>query len=639
MIPQGRGASERHVVEARHDGQAAVTAWLAALTDALELSAELRAADPRIPVLDGVLDGIRPVSGPGSDLIVGANRLLGALRGLIADLDAAVESAHARSDELGSLLDSVSMGLLIVDRDGVVRWGNRLAASFLRSPPQTLTGAVLGIPIIGSHPLPRLELIEGTEVTSTPLTWQGEPCQLVSIRGVRSGTTGSSLAAIDPLTGLPNRAGFETSVRGIIDGQHVQGPQVGMMFIDLDGFKEVNDTWGHRAGDEVLRIVARRISHALRASDLLARVGGDEFAVWVDGITGRGEIEAVAARITATLDRDIHVDEQLISVGLSIGIYLDSMTSQEGPADFAEMLELADLAMYEAKSLGPGRFSFFTSDLQERNNDRVRLHKHVRQALEKDQFELHYQPIVTPEREVVGHEALLRARGEDLEKASPAEIVAICEESGLIRPLGRYVTRTALDSAQRWAAAREPVIVAGRRLLAPFVSVNVSAAQISHEQMLADLEQAIIESQLDGAQIVLELTETWAIGDPEVAAERLQRLRSLGVALAIDDFGTAYSSLAYLRILPCDFLKLDQAFTQNVCHSRKDLTIAHAQVQLARGLGLATIAEGVELQEQHDALVALGVDLLQGFLYSRPQPEHALASADPGMNTARSDSA
>jgi diguanylate cyclase (GGDEF)-like protein/PAS domain S-box-containing protein len=411
----------------------------------------------------------------------------------------------------------------------------------------------------------------------------------------------------DALTGLPNRLLFRDRVGHALIGADRRDGLIGVLLIDLDDFKLVNDTMGHGAGDELLAAVAARLTDVLRPDDTAARLGGDEFAILVEGAREASEVEEIAARvveaITAPLDG---------AAGLSTSVSVGVATTSEALTS-AEMLRRADLALYAAKEAGKGRWRSYEPGLHVAAMERLEVRTELERALAAGAFQLHYQPIVDlGSGELIGVEALIRWRHPRRGLIPPMEFIRVAEETGLIVPLGAWVLEQALTDVVRWRE-RAP----GMRVS---MSVNVSACQVRAPGFVDMLVDALARRDLPADGLVLEITETTLLtGDEQVSAD-LMELRRLGVRIAIDDFGTGYSSLDNIRLHAVDIVKIDRSFINGVERSRRQTALIGAIVHLARALDLRVVAEGVETAAQREALVLAGCDLGQGYLFSPAVP-------------------
>jgi diguanylate cyclase (GGDEF)-like protein len=413
----------------------------------------------------------------------------------------------------------------------------------------------------------------------------------------------------DPLTDLANRALFTERVAAALARRGDSSTEtVAVLLLDLDDFKTVNDSLGHAAGDELLIAVAVRLRSCVRPGDTLARLAGDEFAILLDDLDDERAAVAVAKRVGARLEAPFEIDEMEIAVRASIGISL-GQTPEARPDD---LMRDADVAMYEAKARGKGGFQVFEPHMRHAVVKRMELKADLRHALERGELHVHYQPYVKlADESIAGAEALLRWEHADRGLIPPLDFIPLAEEMGLIVPIGRWVLRAACAQAVDW----------GRRFpeLGPLtLSVNVSARQLQDRTFVGEVSAILTEHGLSPERVVLELTESSLVEDPDQAVRRLEELRELGIRLAIDDFGTGYSSLGYLQRYPIEILKVHRAFVSELGRHPDEPALAKAIVQLAQHLGMQTIAEGVEDAVQVDALRALGCGYAQGFHFSRP---------------------
>jgi diguanylate cyclase (GGDEF)-like protein/PAS domain S-box-containing protein len=414
----------------------------------------------------------------------------------------------------------------------------------------------------------------------------------------------------DALTDLPNRRHFRESVTKALAHGERHGGTLAVLFIDLDNFKQVNDTLGHSHGDELLRQVAHRLTQTLRAGDLLARMGGDEFALLLIGAKVE-DAAAVAGKVLRVVERPFHHAGQTMKVGASIGI---TMFPADG-SKVEDLLSNADLAMYRAKGHGRNTWRFFERRMTERVRARSSLQQDLVRAIERGQFMLEFQPRVrASDGALTGFESLLRWRHPERGNVAPDVFIALAEESGQIVPIGEWVLRESCAQATRWRS------VGGGRLT---MAVNVSTHQLRHPGFAATVQQMLIETGWPAEQLELEITETALMQDPREAAALLRQLAALGVRLAVDDFGTGYSSLAYLKDYPLHRLKVDRSFVQGLHVNSSDRVIASSIIQLAHALGLQVTAEGIETSQQREFLVQQQCDELQGYLFSAPIPAAA----------------
>jgi diguanylate cyclase (GGDEF)-like protein/PAS domain S-box-containing protein len=415
----------------------------------------------------------------------------------------------------------------------------------------------------------------------------------------------------DSLTGLANRRQFQERVQAALVDPRRRAAGLAVLFLDLDDFKTVNDSLGHSAGDELLIRVARRLKGCLRAHDLPARIGGDEFAVLVDGFGGPAEVEAVARRIVAVLDEPHTLHGSEVLARASIGIAVPGVDEQDADA----LLRNADTSMYAVKRAGKGSYTFFEEAMHERVVQQLQLDAELRHAVDRSEFVIHYQPIVhLATQSIVGVEALLRWQHPTRGLLGPGEFIDRVEENGLIVPIGRWVLEEACRQLGRWDHDHEQV----------GMSINISARQLQHETLLTDVHDAADQAGIDPRRLTLELTETALLQDTTATIDLLAKLKLLGVRLALDDFGTGYSSLSYLRRFPVDVVKIDRSFIEDVGKGPEESALPDAIIALCRAFRIESVAEGIELRRQLTHLQAVGCHAGQGFFLSRPLPPETL---------------
>ncbi len=423
------------------------------------------------------------------------------------------------------------------------------------------------------------------------------------------------LAFHDSLTLLANRSLFRNRVQHALQLAQRAQQRVAVMFLDLDNFKNVNDSLGHGAGDRLLQAVAQRLVKSTRPSDTVARLGGDEFAILLEGISESADIERIASMITRSFDEPLLLDGSDTIVAASIGVAF----SEDGD-DTEQLLRNADIAMYNAKAAGKARFVVFQPRMQEQLRERLRLEEDITRALERNEFFLEYQPVVDlTHRELLGIEALVRWNHPEQGLIMPGAFIAAAEESGQIIPLGRWVLIEACRSVRAWRDS----IAAGDGLR---VAVNISGRHLQHADLVADVRHALEVSGLEPENLVIELTESTIMHNTELNLERFRELKALGVKLAIDDFGMGYSSLSYLHRFPIDILKIDRAFVSRLTEEDDGPELARAVVMLGETLGLETVAEGIEQEDQVARLLELGCVAGQGFLFARSSSLAAVAA-------------
>lgn len=419
----------------------------------------------------------------------------------------------------------------------------------------------------------------------------------------------------DALTRLPNRALFTDRLEHALVCAQDSHQHIAVLFLDLDNFKFVNDSLGHAAGDDLLIEVAQRLRQCVRPGDTLARLGGDEFTILLEAVGDEYAAEAVAQRIWNALQTPFTIDGQVVFTSASIGIALS--TAACCGAD--ELLRAADIAMYRAKMGGKAHAMVFDESMTTDASQRLALETDLRRALERDEFVVVYQPLVhLASQRVLGAEALVRWHHPTRGVIPPNVFIPLAEETGLILPLGRWVIVEACRQARTWHSD-DPASP-------PCVSVNLSARQFRHPQLVGDIAAVLRETGLPAHRLTLEITESMLMAQEETTLRSLTALKQLGIKLAIDDFGTGYSSLAYLKRFPIDILKIDRSFVERIEHDAGDSAIVHTIVTLAKTLNLAVTGEGIETAAQLAHLRALDCDVGQGYLFSKPVPAQQIAA-------------
>jgi diguanylate cyclase (GGDEF)-like protein len=409
----------------------------------------------------------------------------------------------------------------------------------------------------------------------------------------------------DLLTGLANRRKFIEELGPALVAMKETGTSGAVLVMDLDRFKEINDTLGHHQGDAVLREVAARLHQRLRGDDLIARLGGDEFAVLLRHARDVTVVRRIAADIHRVLEKPFVIGEMSLVVDASVGVALAPMHGTD--ADI--LIQRADMAMYAAKSSRTG-FEIYDEELDRSSTERLTLAGDLRRAVSNDELVVHYQPKASFAGEVVGVEALVRWQHPTLGLVPPDRFIPLAEHSGLIRPLTVTVLRTALDQLRQWDHLGDALTVA----------VNLSAQHLLDTELPAQIRQMLRDADVDARRLELEITETSLMVNPKRAVAVLRELGEIGVRIAVDDFGTGYSSLQYLKQLPVNVLKIDRSFVGAMTESEHDALIVRSTIDLSRNLGLEVVAEGVETTEIWDALAELGCDVAQGYLLAKPMP-------------------
>ena len=421
----------------------------------------------------------------------------------------------------------------------------------------------------------------------------------------------SAAATTDHLTGLPSRLYFEGRLQAEMQRADARGRHLAVFFIDLDGFKPVNDSYGHSSGDKVLEQVAQRLQALARGTKLTARIGGDKFLLMASGDATREGAVDLATRLIDAVGQPYLLDDREITVSCSVGIalYPDKKTSA------AKLIARADAAMYAAKRAGGGRHCFHAPEMDAGAQQNLDMLADLRRALANDEFELYFQPKIDARSgKVTAAEALLRWRHPTLGVLSPNTFIPLAERSGLIGPIGNWVVEAACRQARAWRDK-------GLRMR---VAINLSAHQMRQDDLADRIAEALARHRIQPMLLTCEITETAAMEDTAATQETFRRLGELGAHVSIDDFGTGYSSLAYLRRLPAEELKIDASFVKDLDHGADARAVIDAVVKLAHALGLKVVAEGVETVRQHKALLELGCDELQGYLFAKPMTARAL---------------
>jgi diguanylate cyclase (GGDEF)-like protein/PAS domain S-box-containing protein len=445
---------------------------------------------------------------------------------------------------------------------------------------------------------------------------QGVPQRMTIVRDIRDRLEAEQriqhLAHHDALTGLPNRLAFTERLERRLAEARIGGQTLALMFVDLDHFKRINDSLGHAVGDMLLKTVAARLTDALRAGDLVARFGGDEFLVLLAPRSGSPAVAEVGTRLLATIGQPLQAAGVTLSVTPSIGV---ALFPQDGTTP-AELIQHADQAMYRAKAGGRARLRFFEPGMAEAALAELAMESRLAQAIRQGEFVLHFQPQVSVDgARVLGVEALVRWAHPQRGLVGPDEFVPLAEERRLILPIGAWVLENALAAAVRWRASTGVALPVG---------VNLSTLQFQAAGFADAVAQALAVAGADGAMLELELTERMLMHDLNEVSAALARLREMGVTITVDDFGTGYTSLAHLKQLPLDRLKIDRSFVGGLPHDGGAVAIARAIVEMGHGLALEVVAEGVETTAQREAVRAMGVDALQGYLLAAPMVEEQL---------------
>ena len=432
------------------------------------------------------------------------------------------------------------------------------------------------------------------------------------------------MAYHDSLTGLPNNHLFKDRVTHCIASAKRNNSRLAIMFLDLDRFKLINDTLGHSAGDKLLQATAERLQNCIRSSDSvalnsnapinpsIARLGGDEFIILLEHIVDLQIVSRIAERLVNEVSQPIQIEEQEVFTSTSIGIAL----YPDDGKDVDSLLKNADAAMYYAKDQGRNNFQYYTKSMNEAAAQQLILGNSLRKALSNKEFQIYYQPQVSViTGQVIGLEALVRWKHPEKGFISPSLFIPLAEETGQIQAIGEWILFQACLQGAKW-------IKEGYRPL--IISVNLSAKQLKQNNLPQIIKNTLKETGMPVQYLGIELTESAIILEPDMALDRLNKIKALGIKLSLDDFGTGYSSLSYLKRFPIDTLKIDREFIKDIKTDHEDATLVKAIIAMGHGLGMDIIAEGVELQEQLEYLGANACDAIQGFLFSKPLPANKI---------------
>jgi len=547
--------------------------------------------------------------------------------------------SQARLEMLKVAVDSLPIGITFCDVDGIIIYSNPAEAQMHGYEVGELIGkeARKFSPVNRSKPVAAEQVKEfgvwrresvnvrknGEEfaalLTSIPVNDSKArclgmitTCEDISYRKVAEEKI-HQLAYYDIVTGLPNRGMFLERLHQTLSQAQRDKDKVNLIFLDLDNFKDINDTQGHDIGDKLLRSVAERLSACVRDSDVLARLGGDEFVVVCPSASAQESVAVVIQRIMAIFKTPFEIEGRQIFTSASIGIAVypdDSM-------DASTLFRCADTAMYQAKNDGRAQFRFFSAELNQKIVQRVALESSLRRGLEREEFFLHYQPLWDLKTsKMVGVEVLLRWQSSEYGLMPPSSFISLLEDSGLINSVGEWVLRTACVQMREWTRTEHHELK---------MAVNVSGKQLKHPDFFEMLTTVIQETGVDPTNLELEFTESVIMENVEKTVELFRKIKGMGIRLSIDDFGTGYSSLNYLKHFPVDRIKIDRSFVIDVNRNESDAAIIEAIVSMAQSLSLRVIAEGVENSDQLDSLSRLGCDEVQGFYLAMPMLAEALS--------------
>ena len=544
-----------------------------------------------------------------------------------------LEETNYNTKQYLEAIDKIGIGLFVVDENYNTRYMNKTMISWFGNQiGKVCYSGVAGL----SDPCPYCKLHEvidkNQKVTYEPTTPNGESFEIVATSIKNSDGTVSKMEFIrnvtaqkevqrrlqkekerynyqahhDALTGLPNRILFTDRLSQAMKKAKRADSKVALFFIDLDHFKEINDSLGHDIGDEILQVVTKRLHKSIRKEDTLARLGGDEFTVILENLSDTKDISIVANNILNTLSQSIDIDNHKLYVSSSIGI---SVFPDDGDTT-KDLLKFADSAMYKAKDEGRNNYQFYNESMTELAFERVLMEASLREALQKEEFVVYYQPQMDAvEDKIVGMEALVRWKHPKMGIISPAKFIPLAESTGLIVEIDRFVMKTAMKQIGQWyRAGLKPGILA----------MNLAVKQLQKEDFIEVFQSIMSDTGSKAEWLELEVTESQIMKNPQKAIKILQEISKIGIELAVDDFGTGYSSLAYLKKFPINKLKIDQTFVKDLPKDEEDVGIVKAVIALAKALNLKIIAEGVETKEQKDFLINNQCHNIQGYFYSRP---------------------
>jgi len=545
----------------------------------------------------------------------------------------AERSIRDSEERLRKFSDATSEGIVFLN-GGVITDANEAAAHMVRLPVEQLIGqlnarfiAPESMEIVVNHIRSGFErpyevtLIraDGTrfaaELVGKDIVSSGKTQRMTAIRDISDRKQAEAriqfLAHHDTLTHLPNRALLMDRLQVLLSSARRQGSLIGILFIDLDNFKTINDSLGHFAGDELLKRVASRLQSCLRGADMVGRLGGDEFVVVVTDLAKAEDIAPVCEKISEAISEPFSLEEQILSVSGSIGI---AVFPKDGETPDT-LIRNADAAMYLAKDRGRSNYQYFTPSLNKSAFQALSMESGIRKAIKQVEFLLHYQPEVMAKTGVVNTvEALIRWKHPELGLLGPDQFISVAEHRGLIMPIGRWVINEAIRQGRAWADEGTAVRIA----------VNLSAIQFKQKDLVEDIAARLREHGVSGEMLELELTESLFMEDVNATSRTLYQLKDLGISLAVDDFGTGYSSLSYLKRYPIDKIKIDRSFVRDLPLDADDVAITIAIISLATSLGLKVVAEGVETQTQLAFLEENHCDYIQGYLVSQPLDPQAM---------------
>ncbi|MGB5079772.1 MAG: EAL domain-containing protein, partial [Burkholderiales bacterium] len=555
----------------------------------------------------------------------GSTDEIGELGRSFNEMAAMLAQTMVSRDYVEAVIESIADAVLVLDSAGRIERANAAARALLGGEGPAVGNAQLGDLLVavnrdpnGGHPVEATIAVHGgetipVEVSRSVLLENGRPIgSVLLIRDIRERKRAEErlhyMANYDELTGLPNRSLFSDRLGQTLALAKRSGREAGCIFIDLDRFKAVNDTYGHGIGDKLLKGVAQRLQECVRSVDTVGRLSGDEFAIAMSHLAKADDANLVARKVVSALAKPFDLDGHQTYMTASMGIALCPVDGE----DPAILLRNADTAMFRAKEQGRNAYQFYLPQMNERAARRLQMDTQLRVALERGEFLLHYQPKANlASGEISGFEALLRWQHPERGMVPPLEFISILEDTGLIVAVGEWVLRTACAQIGHWQAQGMPPRP---------VAVNLSARQFQDKNLSLVIAAIVAESGIDPGLLEIELTESMLMNNAEEATRTLNKIKAGGVRLAMDDFGTGYSSLAYLRRFPLDVLKIDRAFIRNVATDPDDAAIVLAMISLAHSMKLEVVAEGVETEAQLNFLRMRGCDEIQGYYFARPMP-------------------
>ena len=589
-------------------------------------------AAPRADVVADLLETLRALAqeaGRQFDIRLGAQEVLGRAPRAVSRPDP--DAAAPAEPEFRHLVEQAPVGTYVIQSERY-RYVNPKLGEILGYGPGELLGAEVAPLVVeadrpavlarlrdllvGETPAPygfrairKDGQIVDVEVHETTTELGGRQALIGTLLDVtdrkRAEAQAAERAFVDPLTRLPNRVRFLERLEIELAQSRRYERKLAVIHVDLDGFKFVNDNWGHAAGDRLLQSLAIRLTRGVREVDTIARIGGDEFLILVPDLRQTGDMSRFAQKLLTLLGRPVELDEHTLQVTASVGV----STYPDDGQDAEALLRNADAAMYRAKDLGGNNFELCTPELTAMAVERLELQNGLRLALDRNEFLLHYQPLVSlGSGRIVGLEALVRWQHPQKGFLPPVTFIPVAEETGLILPLGEWVLRAATNQLKAWLATG----------LGLRISVNFSAKQFRERGLVHIVESALSTAGLEPRHLEVEITESIAMEGAEIVNANLNLLRSMGCGIAIDDFGTGYSSMSYLKSFPITSLKIDRSFVTDLAANPADAGIVRAIVEMAHGSSLSVIAEGVETQDQFQLLQKYGCDEMQGYWVSRP---------------------